>query len=330
MTVSMVKRCHDVVTHPISFEEIWKVTRDGDHGLKNKIVQIRNRYEAEKDITGSTEKAKKAIADLKMELPGFLPSGTFSKRSNEALVEHSGILCADLDGLGDQLPFVRKCLIDYPFVHAVAVSPSGDGLKVFFNVVKDPARHEDSFRAIKQFMHDEAGLAIDEKCKDPARICFFTYDPDLWVSSGTNVTIEPLEPLPRGRTVSVPQAGVNLTSREQIAFGLIGELNPALDKGGYFCRCPGETFHSNKTGEKHTILYLEGVPTLSCQHDSCAHSVAAFNRVLRSEIGRAESKHSHFSHLPYRDMRSENPSANGSQTPELKSDKPLITFYSPK
>src|SRR5262245_39280086 len=174
MMVSMVRRCNETETHPISFDEIWDAVKTGKHGLKDKITQIRNRYEAEKDITGDAQKAKKAIADLKMGLPGLLPSGTFSKRSNEALVEHSGILCADLDTLGDKLPFVRDCLKEYPFVRAIALSPSGDGLKVFFNILNDPSRHEDSFRAIKEFMHGETGLEIDEKCKDPARICFFT------------------------------------------------------------------------------------------------------------------------------------------------------------
>ena len=54
--------------------------------------------------------------------------------------------------------------------------------------------------------------------------------------------------------------------------------------------CPGVSFHTNKSGEKHTILYLETVPTLACQHESCSHVVEAFNKVLRSEIGKAEFK----------------------------------------
>lgn len=285
MTVSMVSRCNETETHPISFEEIWSVTRNGEHGLKEKITQIRNRYEAEKDITGDVTKAKKAISELKQQLPGFLPSGTFSKRDNASLVEYSGILHTDLDTLGDKLAFVREALKNYPIVLAIALSPSGDGLKVFFNVVNDPARHEDSFRAIQQFMRDEANLEIDEKCKDLARICFFTYDPDLFVRTDGNQIIEPAAPQPRATKSHTETLG---SSREQIAFRLLGELKYDSAKGGYFVRCPGEQFHDNKTGPKHTILYLESVPTLACQHQSCAANVEAFNRVLRSEIGRAE------------------------------------------
>ena len=293
MTVSMVKRCHQTETHPITFEEIWSVTRSGEHGLKEKIVQIRNRYEAEKDITGNTDKAKKAIADLKLELPGFLPSGTFSKRDSGSLVEYSGVLCADMDSLGDRLPGIKELMKSLPFVRAVALSPSGDGLKVFFNVINDSLRHEDSFRAIRDNVRD-LGIEIDEKCKDPCRICFFTYDPDLWLRADGNEIIPPADPLPRGKPVNVlPPTSADVRngqSREQIAFNLLGELRPAPEKGGFFVDCPGVTFHTAKSAEKHTILFLENVPTLFCQHQSCSHVVEGFNKVLRSEIGKAEFK----------------------------------------
>ena len=333
MTVSMVSRCYETETRPIEFSEIWDTIRNGDHGIKEKITQIRNNYEAEREVFGrGPAEAKKAIADLKQELPGFLPSGNFSKREAACLVEYSGILCADLDTLGEKLAFVRDALKNYPCIRAIALSPSGDGLKVFFNVINDPARHEDSFRAIKQFMQDEADLQIDEKCKDPCRICFFTYDPDLWVSSGTNIPIDPLPPLPQNNPgVSDVSRRQDLhSSREQIAFSLLGELKPAPEKGGYFVRCPGEAFHSNKSGPKHTILYLDNVPTLSCQHESCAHVVESFNKVLRSEIGKAEFRpESRISH-PYRDTRSETLGPNGAKVSEPPIDRTYFTLSSPK
>src|SRR5262245_14183650 len=164
MMVSMVRRVNETETHPISFDEIWDAIRTGKHGLKEKITQIRNRYEAEKDITGDVKKAKEAIAELKLQLPGFLPSGTFSKRANDSLVEYSALLFGDFDSLGEMLPLVRESLKGYNFVRAIALSPSGDGLKVGFNVVNDPGRHVDSFRAIQQFMRDNGGVEIDPAC----------------------------------------------------------------------------------------------------------------------------------------------------------------------
>lgn len=318
MTVSMVRRCHDTETRPISFDEVWSTTREGKHGLKEKITQIRNRYEAEKDITGDLKKAKEAVAELKLQLPGFLPSGTFSKRENTALIEHSGILCADLDQLGSALPRLREFFTQCVYVRAVALSPSGDGLKIFFNIVNNPSRHGDSFRAIRDYVLERTGFEIDEKCKDPARICFFTYDPELWLRTEGNLTIVPADPLPERPKLSA-ESIANLTTREQIAFGLLGDLQFDSEKGGYFVRCPGEGFHSNKTAGKHTILYLSSVPTLSCQHQSCANSVDAFNRVLRSEIGKAE--------MPPRPAKTSKNGDHPAREPEP--GEPMIEFFSP-
>lgn len=284
-TVSMVSRCYETETLPISLEEVWSIIRTGDHGLKGKINQIRNRYELEKDVTGSVEQAKKAIAELKQELPGFMPSGLFSKRDNGSLVEYSALLCIDLDSLGDRLPGVRDILKSMPFIRAIALSPSGDGLKVFINVINDPARHEDSFRAIQQSFRD-INIEIDEKCKDLARICFYTYDPDFIYIENPDFW-PPADPIP-ARLPITPGSWKSVNTREQIAFRLLGELRAAPEKGGYFVNCPGASFHTAKTAGKHTILYLESVPTLACQHQSCSHVVESFNRVLRSEIGKAE------------------------------------------
>jgi hypothetical protein len=325
VTVSMVQRCDQTETRPISFDDIWAITRDGGHGLKEKINQIRNRYEAEKDITGNPEKAKKAIAELKLQLPGFLPSGTFSKRESSALVEHSGRLCADCDSLGERLPAIRGILKALPYVYAIALSPSGDGLKVFFNVLNDPARHEDSFRAIQSNMRD-LEIEIDEKCKDLSRICFFTYDPDLWIREDGNEVLPPADPLPRGKPVTqLPTA--DTTRRELIAIRLLGELRPAPEKGGYFVNCPGINFHTNKDNTKQTILYLEGAPTLDCQHESCGHVVEAFNKVLRSEIGKAERQQSPISN-PYRDSRLETLTRNGAESTTTQPLRDFVTFYS--
>jgi DNA repair protein RadA/Sms len=80
----------------------------------------------------------------------------------------------------------------------------------------------------------------------------------------------------------------NLPLRERIATELLGALTWSAEKGGHFCKCPGETFHTNATSTKDTIVYLNGVPTLDCQHNSCAKVVGEYNELLRSRIGKAE------------------------------------------
>jgi hypothetical protein len=48
--------------------------------------------------------------------------------------------------------------------------------------------------------------------------------------------------------------------------------------------CPGKELHTKKTGEKDTILYLDGAPTLWCFHESCADIVEDANSMLRNEL----------------------------------------------
>jgi putative DNA primase/helicase len=207
-------------------------------------------------------------------------------------------------------------------VRAVALSPSGDGLKVFFNVINDSARHEDSFRAIQRFVRDWTGFEIDEKCKDPARICFFTYDPELWVRSEQNEIIEPeasqaSQASQQPRVTSTDfRSQTDLVTREVIARGMTKVYDWSSEKGGHFCQCPGEHLHTNVTKPKHAILYLQdGSPNLHCTHNSCSALVAAFNKRLQSEIGKAEWTETR------RRERSGKPSTlNGSEPDETKED----------
>ena len=46
------------------------------------------------------EQDKTARNELKKELPAICFSGTFSKRADDALKEHSGYICLDFDGSG--------------------------------------------------------------------------------------------------------------------------------------------------------------------------------------------------------------------------------------
>lgn len=292
--ISFVRRCHETDTKPMSLEEVFDAIKSGAHGLKERINQIRNRYEAERDITGDAEKARKAIAELKMELPGFLPSGTFTKRDNASLVEYSGLLCADIDGIGEGVEKLKESLKLFPFVHAIAISPSGDGLKVFFNVVNDPLRHFDSFRSIKESLLEGFGITVDDKCKDLARICFFTYDPDIWVRTEGNEPIPPADPI--SKTTYTPGKfipDINLAFRQTAAievaanYGRVIEWETASE--GFLRPCPNFEAHNNRNGPKDCKVFLlpneyfNGA-TFYCVHQSCRDTIVAMRSELNSKI----------------------------------------------
>ena len=125
---------------------------------------------------------KDAVRDLKKALPGILFSGQFSRRANAALVSHSGLLCADLDDIAARLDEVRTKLCASPHVVAIFTSPTGTGLKAVFRVPADAQLHRASFDAVAAHVLALTGCKIDPACKDVARLCFVSYDPELFVN----------------------------------------------------------------------------------------------------------------------------------------------------
>jgi hypothetical protein len=242
------------------------------------------------------ETLKRAIQNVrdgsaaKKNLPAVCWSGIFNKkRANDTLERHSGLLCADLDkGALDKavkdINTVRVELLNSPHLWCVFVSPSGRGLKAIFRVPADKTKHLASWRAVEKHIRDLTGVQIDESCKDVARLCFLTHDPD----TSANNKVSEIELLPEpGKSESANTAGVPL--RERIARELLGDLEWSDAKSGYFVDCPGENLHDNPTAKTHSIVYLIGAPTIKCQHNSCAKIVEEKNKELRSRIGKAEN-----------------------------------------
>src|SRR5262249_25240455 len=108
---------------------------------------------------------------LKQQLPAFTWSGTFSKRNNESLIEYSGLLCIDLDDLGDFWGYARDLIRDNsPYWRYLFRSPSSHGLKAVFAVDPDPGAHKESFDFLSSHLVELCGSwvkdKIDNKCKD--------------------------------------------------------------------------------------------------------------------------------------------------------------------
>jgi len=71
-----------------------------------------------------------------------------------------------------------------------------------------------------------------------------------------------------------------------IAMSILGQIDWQTEVSG-FCRCPGEVFHTHRTGKKDCRVNLDGAPTIHCFHASCGPAVGEANRRLRREIGAA-------------------------------------------
>jgi BT4734-like, N-terminal domain len=219
-----------VETTPLDLDvcDVVKIIQTGGKKLRHQITQIRNRFEAELAIAGGDLKAAKlAVEQLKKALPGVMWCGQFSNREHPAadkLQEHSGLLCADLDELGQELPRVREQLQTSPHLWALFISPTGIGLKAVVRVPADASKHAGGFSAVAQHVRELTGVQIDESGKDISRLCFLTYDPELY----HNPNATELEPLPepeKPKSAFNSSGEVNLSERQRIATDLLGHMN---------------------------------------------------------------------------------------------------------
>lgn len=156
--------------------------------LRQALDRIRN-GESQDLVTAIRLEADKAKRNaLKGKLPCVLFTGHFMKRENAGLVKHWGLIVLDFDekelreaGISDAASF-RDTLTDIAFIFSAWLSPSGTGVKALVLIPDNPTAHKGHFEALKRKLKDTTGVKLDESGKDLARICYESYDPDLWVS----------------------------------------------------------------------------------------------------------------------------------------------------
>lgn len=231
----------------------------------------------------------KEAGEAKKLLPAVMWSGKFKRRSNDALEAYSGLLCADVDKVGAEAAERLLCtLSNDPHVAGGFISPSGNGLKVVFRVSDDPAKHGESFAAVRHYMREHYSVTIDEACKDVSRLCFVSYDEGAFWKEA-----EPLAPLPETVATIVAtetqarELSNGSASRAEIAARLLGPIQWQNHTTG-LCRCPGAHLHTTANGERDCTVKLDGSPTVFCFHDSCRGVIAGINHELRSQIAKAE------------------------------------------
>lgn len=157
--VSIYKDFNDLQGHQISVLGALERIRSG----KSKAL-VEKAREA---------KTKKEADELKKKLPAVCFSGTFSKRKDSELLEHSGYIVLDFDNVADMAQKRSElCSIDY--VTAVWISPSGKGLKALVQI-EWKTMHKEHFDALMNDMPD-----IDKTGRNVSRLCFESYDPELY------------------------------------------------------------------------------------------------------------------------------------------------------
>jgi hypothetical protein len=151
------------------------------------------------------ESRKNERNELKRGLPAVCFSGTFNRRMDSALLEHSGLICLDFDGYEN----VRALLQDKEkisrdnYVYSVFISPSGNGLKVLVKIPADPDNHGLYFNALdRHFMSPY----FDKTSKNISRVCYESYDPLIHINENSSIwtTLEEPEYREVSRNLDAP------------------------------------------------------------------------------------------------------------------------------
>ena len=137
-----------------------------------------------KMIRKETDKVRRN--ELKKDLPAICFSGEFTKRNDNSLISHSGIICLDFDGYEkrQQMLEEKERLTKDKYVYSVFVSPSGNGLKVLVKIPDVPEDHINYFISLQNHFQSDY---FDPTSKNISRVCYESYDPLIYVNENSSL-----------------------------------------------------------------------------------------------------------------------------------------------
>ena len=174
---------------------IFKNIRETSTPFHKDVLVILNRIKAgaSRDVVKSirAEKRKHERNEIKKNLPAICFSGTFTKRSDSSISEHSGLICLDFDGYEKKKELLahKEVLSKDKYVFSVFISPSGNGLKVLVQIPKDINNHTNYFNSLRTHFNSPQ---FDSTSKNVSRVCYESYDALIYLNENSSVwdTIE--------------------------------------------------------------------------------------------------------------------------------------------
>lgn len=110
-------------------------------------------------------------------------SGTFKRRNEDALVQHSGLIALDFDHLADVKAVKLQLLKDPCFeTELLFTSPNGNGLKwIIPTSTKGDLTNIEFFNSLRYYIKSTHQIEVDKSGRDIARACFLCHDPEAWI-----------------------------------------------------------------------------------------------------------------------------------------------------
>jgi len=172
--VNFVRNFNDIEDE-LDITEVFAKIKDGE--FEDEI--LRYRYA----LSENDPNAQK----MKSRLLAFTPAGTFNeKRKTEKLANYSGLLHLDIDKItNEELFTLSGDLKNDNTVFCSLVSPSGNGLKVFYKINDTAKNHSKNSNLLISLFEKQYGIKADPQVKDIARLCFISSDPNLYLNQNS-------------------------------------------------------------------------------------------------------------------------------------------------
>jgi predicted P-loop ATPase len=179
MNISIFRKFNEVVEN----KPITDILKDIKEGLYEKeVLKIRDLAMADK---------KEEADNLKKRLLAFTPSGLYEGgRKPEFLKEYSGFIILDIDKLKpDRVETLFLIAVGIEYSYSCFRSPSGLGFKILVRVNSSLDQHVNTYNLLADFYEKELGISMDRSGKDVSRLCFMSFDPNLYLNEDS-VTFE--------------------------------------------------------------------------------------------------------------------------------------------
>jgi hypothetical protein len=193
-------------------------TNLGEKSILEVLQEIKSdKYQSEvNSIRYALHKGDDKTADsIKSGLLGFTASGTFGESRTKAnITTYSQIVCLDFDDIPvTEIETLASKINQCDYTMASFISPSGEGLKVFIKVNSNAEQHTTAYNQVANFYKELSGYDFDAKCKDITRLCFVSYDADLFLNEEAT-TFEVQEEVKATKTAPQKEVKHNLTTDE--------------------------------------------------------------------------------------------------------------------
>lgn len=174
--VTIFKNFNEVVEHK-TIATILEEIKTGKY--KPGIVYLRKSL---------AEKKEEAYNKAKKSLPAFTPSGKFiGGRKLEFLADYSSCIILDIDKLtASELQNAKNLAAQSEFTYACFISPSGNGLKILVKIDTPKTEHKETFLKVQAHYESILKLEIDKSGKDVTRLCFYSWDENLYLNENAS------------------------------------------------------------------------------------------------------------------------------------------------